>query len=866
MLKLTYLRTKIKSNRPKVYRTLGVYFVIQLILLSSTTAVWLKKASHADATACNSTTDVGGSLFLDTNANGVPDEAIYSGTSGTLATSVGGNSSSSLGNGIDGLMFPLLSNGGSKITNPSSFWGPRTLYSPINPNNTELHEPIYPMTVTIKLYNSSNALIASLPTDSHGSWVVPNIAGMLPLRVEYGNLPTGFVYTQKTDGTTGPQQFINTARCNANSGFYYSSDYCQDNPNLALVCNYGDGDIGNTVQSVSYNAAEKLSDSDNNGVVDSNDATDSNPNLTKLPTNTSILTTKSQTGPVWGLAYQKTNKQLFVTAATVGTGGLATGQTRKIMATPNGAGALYKIDTTAQTPTVSLFYTITGPTTTLTYPTSIGTSGIGDIDFNDDSDTLYAVDLSNRALIQINFTDITSTSPTVDNQSTTNIPDPGCSINNNDTYRPFAIKFWHGSVYVGTSCTNQQKGFVQKYDSNNNSWSTIYTTNANEITKIGGTDPEGGLFTDIGYYAPFFITGLAFDTDGSLLIGTSAGPGHTDNAQGNLYRVPLTNGTWGNANSFQPASQDFYDNVGGIITLPGSGQIVIGSQSPTLTKSNGLAWLNTSIGSTDKKYTLYRTTTSPYDGTLANSNAVGGLALLCQQAPLQLNGRIWQDNNNNNREDAGEPGLAGLTVNLYDDSNVLLGTATTSNTGQWSFGGPTNTNLINNQSIQPYAQYRVVLGNADDYAPNGDLYQRNLVTAHANNTTDYSDSNAQIAGNHAEITTSTSGPGGSLFGLDTGFSQLDPSPTVTTTPTTTSVSPSNPILPPSSPLNPPSLDEQINIVMSGVLPNTGYGIRLVIFCALFLILLAIMIIISSEVHLRYAERVHKQSLSKDLNQ
>jgi uncharacterized repeat protein (TIGR01451 family) len=48
---------------------------------------------------------------------------------------------------------------------------------------------------------------------------------------------------------------------------------------------------------------------------------------------------------------------------------------------------------------------------------------------------------------------------------------------------------------------------------------------------------------------------------------------------------------------------------------------------------------------------------------------------------------VWLDTNGNGMQDAGEPGVVGVFVRLYDAANNLLATATTDNTGHYSFAG-----------------------------------------------------------------------------------------------------------------------------------------------------------------------------------
>ncbi|MBI5858505.1 MAG: carboxypeptidase regulatory-like domain-containing protein [Sphingobacteriales bacterium] len=54
-----------------------------------------------------------------------------------------------------------------------------------------------------------------------------------------------------------------------------------------------------------------------------------------------------------------------------------------------------------------------------------------------------------------------------------------------------------------------------------------------------------------------------------------------------------------------------------------------------------------------------------------------------------LGDRVWEDLNNNGLQDAGEPGVANVTVQLYNSSNVLQATLTTDAFGNYMFNGLT---------------------------------------------------------------------------------------------------------------------------------------------------------------------------------
>lgn len=56
-------------------------------------------------------------------------------------------------------------------------------------------------------------------------------------------------------------------------------------------------------------------------------------------------------------------------------------------------------------------------------------------------------------------------------------------------------------------------------------------------------------------------------------------------------------------------------------------------------------------------------------------------------ASASLGDKVWEDLNSNNIQDAGEPGIANVTVQLYDNANVLQATVTTDAFGNYIFNG-----------------------------------------------------------------------------------------------------------------------------------------------------------------------------------
>ncbi len=53
--------------------------------------------------------------------------------------------------------------------------------------------------------------------------------------------------------------------------------------------------------------------------------------------------------------------------------------------------------------------------------------------------------------------------------------------------------------------------------------------------------------------------------------------------------------------------------------------------------------------------------------------------------PAEIGDKVWYDNNNDGIQDAGEPGVANVTVNLFDENDQLVGTTQTDTNGEYLF-------------------------------------------------------------------------------------------------------------------------------------------------------------------------------------
>ena len=147
--------------------------------------------------------------------------------------------------------------------------------------------------------------------------------------------------------------------------------------------------------------------------------------------------------------------------------------------------------------------------------------------------------------------------------------------------------------------------------------------------------------------------------------------------------------------------------VGGVVNVPGFPDVVVSAFDAANTsqpRTGGLRWFNDSTGAADKAYTIYATSMTnndPSAETFGKANGIGGLTYVTPPAPLEIGNRVWLDLNGNGVQDANEPGIQGVHVNLYDANGNLVGSTTTDASGDYYFNAGDVTNHERRQGNHP---------------------------------------------------------------------------------------------------------------------------------------------------------------------
>lgn len=143
--------------------------------------------------------------------------------------------------------------------------------------------------------------------------------------------------------------------------------------------------------------------------------------------------------------------------------------------------------------------------------------------------------------------------------------------------------------------------------------------------------------------------------------------------------------------------------LGPLILHHGQGELLIASFDPINAFSGGALWLSLANGSDNNGAQFYGGGTQNF----GKAAGFGDIELLCGTAPIEIGNYVWVDQNKNGRQDADEAAISGATVNLYDAVGTLIGSEVTDINGQYYFNSTEHTNL------EIYTLYYVVIDNYD---------------------------------------------------------------------------------------------------------------------------------------------------------
>ncbi len=279
--------------------------------------------------------------------------------------------------------------------------------------------------------------------------------------------------------------------------------------------------------------------------------------------------------------------------------------------------------------------------------------------------------------------------------------------------------------------------------------------------------------------------------NGAATQNSGEGPGNSEFYHGDSFTLATTMTAPATAISGKGSNHD-ETSSGGVEQFPGAPSVMITNFDaiPNVTSAlhdGGIRWLSNTTGSFTKGYRLYDGDSGNIN-TFGKAGGVGGnLVILSDPAPIEVGNRVWHDLNANGVQDPGEPVFAGVTVRLFNSSNVLIATAVTDANGEYYFISGTapdanitnNIGIVNGQILRSTA-YQIRLDNPANYATGQPLFGLNATLANQTlqlGDDDSSDSDAlritnptgSSAGIFPVISFTTGGAGSNNHTLDIGL-------------------------------------------------------------------------------------------------
>jgi hypothetical protein len=305
--------------------------------------------------------------------------------------------------------------------------------------------------VKVSAYDNTNTLVQTTTTGSDGTYVLTSLTTGTKYRIEFTGLQTGDfsgAFGSGAEKSGSSIQFASGGAVNVNFGINYPAHYSFDrNPSVATSI-FASGKAGERTDPILFSLPHNA-EGDYTSTVDG-----------KV-----VRANAGQIGSVWGLAYARRSKKLYVAAFTK----------RHVGFGPSGEGGVYEIDMSGSGTVAPLVTVPDAGTVARTeelpvepYAQSrdpeafdaVGKTSLGDIDISDDEKFLYVVNLNNRRIYRI---DLANPSALLSDASRSiAIPNPGCTIIaeseeeiEDAAYRPFALKYYRGKLYVGIVCSNE---------------------------------------------------------------------------------------------------------------------------------------------------------------------------------------------------------------------------------------------------------------------------------------------------------------------------------------------------------------------------------------------------------------------------
>jgi hypothetical protein len=684
------------------------------------------------------------------------------------------------------------------------------VFHDFNANGTRDNSDVGEAGITVQAFNTSNTQVAIATSGANGNYKLTGLTAGQAYRLEFSWADSYLKSGAIGSSSSSSIQFVSAGTCNANFSVNLPTNYCQNsNPYLVTPCFVNGNPTSAAVSPMDAMVAYPYNASTSYDVSTQNPAVTHVATVGQVGALWSVAYQKTTKFMFSGATMRR-----YAGFGPLGTGGIyrinmanPTAPTVANWVDVRTIGIPTGTDTRDGSTANSLSNSPGSPAWDVQAYNNVGKIGIGGMDFNERGDTLWLINLADKKLYGIRNVNpsVTPTSAQVVGGYSVVLPSGFSCASGAGDFRPWGVKFYKGLVYVTAMCTGEStpwqnqnlRGFVLSFDPKNptagfsvaGSFPLDYTRrNYNTSTNNFQT------WTNTSYYSNYIIqpivTDLEFDVDGSMIVGIADRGGlqmgnqnyaantsdyslNDANSYGDVIKLCkvgnsyVTEGAsgcsfptnpfgtsefyWGDHGPFSGKTNDFMEaGAGGLVYVPGNGAFLTNAHDPSWWHAGGTIAISPISGGDVRRYTVYD---ASVPGAQGKATGLGDLEALCDPAPIEIGNRIWVDADKDGLQEAGESGIGGVTLRLYNvATNTLVATTTSNASGIYKF-----TNL------SPNTQYRIEINENDAALSVKKTTNSNI------GSNDLIDSDGSKVGSIISITLTTGWYGDNNHSYDFGF-------------------------------------------------------------------------------------------------
>jgi uncharacterized repeat protein (TIGR01451 family) len=525
--------------------------------------------------------------------------------------------------------------------------------------------------VLVQAYDSENQLLGSSISGNSGTFSISGLTDGTKVRLVFGDVPP-FGHTKKGVHNGTNVQFVQVPSCNISYGVAFLQALCNEDNEIITTCFVqGSALSGHTSEPTIVAIKYGFNSS----------------------TNARKFAMHGETGSIWGLAFNRTTKEIFSSAFVKQYSGLRAGH-----------DAIFKSSLNDGMYTTELFKNLRDlgqnvgtlsetDINNCNYGRQVGKIGLGAIVISPDDKYLYVVNIYNNTLVRIDLAN-----PVSGTTESYQIPGEG--------YHAFALKYHEGKIYAGTT----KPGVGAKVFIFDPVLKTFTDSGLN--IAVGAAWADTPIINSIPYH---WLTDIDFSDNGDMIIALADRVGHSycntvsnrlDEQKGDILIAWKKADGWELEDRGTPDKEFFSDDFwvtnpnyhaeisfGGIYAMPGQGSVISAVFDPESNAySGGLHRYSTTTGKKLGSKELYTRDTEILFG---KASGFGEIVSMCAKPDIEIGNLIWFDENNNGIQDANEKGCAEVVVNLYNEKCEPIGSTITDNFGNYFFN---NTNIASGLS------------------------------------------------------------------------------------------------------------------------------------------------------------------------